>query len=192
MSEKSSMAGDVREMIRLSWTLMLLRGIIAILFGIIAIAAPASTAVSLAVVWGIWALFDGIGLIIGAFTLKTGFWGRLGLLLMAVIALLAAFIAIFRPGVTAVTLTWILGIWLIARGLFEFIGAFADNQTRSRLMVALIGVLDVVLGFIFVANPGRAAVGLAVTLGILALIWGVFSLFAAFSLKGAAKEHAAG
>jgi uncharacterized membrane protein HdeD (DUF308 family) len=102
---------------------------------------------------------------------------------LGVIALLAAFFAIFSPAVTAVTLTWILGIWLIVRGVFEAVGAFTTNHMTPRWILLLSAVLSILLGILFAANPGAGAVGIAVTLGVVALLWGATFVVAGFSVR---------
>jgi uncharacterized membrane protein HdeD (DUF308 family) len=160
-----------RDWLNVSWKPLLVRGVIAILFGIVAIAWPTSTVIALAFLWGFWALFDGIGSLVQAFQPESR-GGRVWLVIMGLIALVAAFFAIFRPAVTAVALTWILGIWLIVRGVFEAIGAFSSNLVLPRWLLLLGAALSLLIGVLFVANPGRAAVAIAVWLGVVAIVWG--------------------
>jgi uncharacterized membrane protein HdeD (DUF308 family) len=171
----------------LSWKLLLVRGVIAVVFGIVAIAWPLETAIALAVVWGFWALFDGIGSLVQAFEPGTPGSARLLLVLMGVIALVAAFFAIFSPAVTATALTWILGIWLIVRGCFEAFGALASTRDAPRWLLLLGAAVDLLLGILFVANPGRSVVGIATVLGLVALAWGVVFLVTAYFTRGVAK-----
>jgi len=160
-----------RDWLNAGWKVLLVRGVIAILFGIVAIAWPTSTAIALALLWGFWALFDGVGSLVQAFQPESR-GSRVWLVIMGLIALVAAFFAIFRPAVTAVALTWILGIWLIVRGVFEAIGAFSSSLVLPRWLLLLGAALSLLLGALFVANPGRAVVAIAVWLGITAIVWG--------------------
>jgi uncharacterized membrane protein HdeD (DUF308 family) len=91
---------------------------------------------------------------------------------MGLVALVAAFFAIFSPAMTAVALTWILGIWLIVRGVFEAIGAFSSSSQLPRWLLLVGAALSLILGLLFVFNPGRAVVAIAVWLGVAAIIWG--------------------
>ena len=118
-----------RDWFTLGWKMLLVRGAIGIVFGILAIAWPISTAIALALLWGIWALVDGIGSIVQAFQRESR-GSRVWLVLLGVIAILAGCFAITSPGMAAKTLTWILGIWLIIRGVFELFGAFSTCATR--------------------------------------------------------------
>ncbi|MFG1816656.1 HdeD family acid-resistance protein [Kribbella sp. NPDC049174] len=172
----------MRELLTTGWKMLVVRGVIGIVFGILAIVWPLETAVALALLWGFWALMDGVGLLAQAFQ-PEGQGSRVWLVLMGVIALVAAFFAIFSPAVTAKALTWILGIWLIVRGLFEVVGAFGSNRTRPRGLLLLSAALSILLGILFVANPGAAAVGIAVFLGVVALMWGAVFVLGGLALR---------
>ncbi|MET0912594.1 MAG: DUF308 domain-containing protein [Acidimicrobiales bacterium] len=172
-----------KDWLTLSWKALVARGLVAIVFGIAAMVWPIETAVALALLWGVWALVEGVGSLAQAFQPGTSGWARFGLIAMGVIAFVAAFFAIFSPAVTAVTLTWILGIWLIVRGVFELVGAFATSTVVPRWLLVLGALVDFVLGVLFVANPGRAAVGVAFVLGLTALLWGVVFLVTGFIVR---------
>lgn len=173
-----------RDWLTLGWKMLLVRGVLGIIFGILAIVWPISTAIALALLWGFWALVDGIGSIAQAFQPESR-GSRLWLILLGVIALLAAFFAITSPGMAAKTLTWILGIWLMVRGVFELAGAFRSQQVMPRWLLVLSGLLSILLGILFAANPGAGAVSIAVLLGVTALIWGVVLIGVALSVRRA-------
>ncbi|MFC5175733.1 HdeD family acid-resistance protein [Nocardioides taihuensis] len=187
----------VRDWMTMSWKGLLLRGAIAVVFGIVAIAAPVAAALAFALLWGIWALADGIGAFVQAFskdvvgmnadgTAVMG--GRSGgekalLIVLGLIGVVAGLLAITSPGLAAVALTWILGIWLIVRGIFELVGAFSASAAGARGLLILGAVVDFLLGILFVANPGKSVVGIAVFLGILAIIWGIVMFVIAFMIR---------
>jgi uncharacterized membrane protein HdeD (DUF308 family) len=173
-----------RDWLTLGWKMLLVRGVIAVIFGVLAIVWPIHTAIALALLWGFWALTDGIGSIVQAFQPESR-GSRLWLIVLGVIALLAAFFAITSPGMTAATLTWILGIWLIIRGVFELAGAFRSQQVMPRWLLVLNGLLSLLIGILFAANPGAGAVSIAVLLGVTALIWGAVLIGVGFSVRRA-------
>lgn len=166
----------MRDWLNLSWKVLVARGVLGIVFGIVAMAWPLDTAIALAMLWGFWALVDSAASFAQAFERGTPGAARLLLVLMGGIALVAAFFAIFSPAVAAVTLTWILGIWLVVRGAFEGFGAVVASGGQARALLLASGVVDVLLGVLFAANPGRSAVGIAWLLGLVALVWGVVFL----------------
>jgi uncharacterized membrane protein HdeD (DUF308 family) len=167
----------VKDWMSLSWKAMVVRGAVGIVFGVVALVWPIQTVITLALLWGIWALADGISSIGQAFT-PEGKDGRVWLVIMGVVALLAGVYAITSPSNAAVVLTWLLGIWLIVRGLFEVFAAFSSSRVAPRWLLLVGAALSLVLGVLFVANPGTAAVTLAVWLGLLAVVWGVVMVVA--------------
>ena len=173
-----------RDWLTLGWKMLLVRGAVGIVFGILAIVWPIHTAIALVLLWGFWALVDGIGSIVQAFQRESG-GSRLWLITLGVIALLAAFFAITSPGMTAKALTWILGIWLIIRGIFELAGAFSSQQVMPRWLLVVSGLLSLFIGILFAANPGAGAVGIAVLLGVTALVWGVVLIAVGLSVRRA-------
>jgi uncharacterized membrane protein HdeD (DUF308 family) len=171
-----------RDWLTLGWKMLLVRGVIGIVFGIIAIVWPISTAIALAVLWGIWALVDGIGSFVQAFQRESR-GSRLWLVVLGLIAVVAGFIAITSPGLTARALTWILGIWLIIRGIFELVGAVSNQRITPRWLLVVSGLLSLLIGILFAANPGAGAVSIAVLLGVTAVVWGVVLIAVALSVR---------
>lgn len=177
----------MQNWLNMSWKILVLRGVVGIVFGIVAMVWPLNTALALALLWGLWALVDSIGSFIQAFESGTPGAARVLLVLMGLVALVAAVFAITSPGVAAVTLTWILGIWLIVRGVFEAVGAFFADGGQAKLLLLASGIVDVLLGILFAANPGRATIGIAWLLGLIALVWGVIFVVAGVVARKEAK-----
>ena len=146
--------------------MLVLRGVLGIIFGIVAMVWPVTTAIALALMWGVWAVVDGISALAQAFQPEA--IGKGWLVAMGTLGLLAGLFAIFRPGVTAVGLTWVLGIWLVVRGLFELFGAFSSTIAQPRWLLFLSAALSIVLGLLFAFNPGTSAVAVAFWLGLMA------------------------
>jgi uncharacterized membrane protein HdeD (DUF308 family) len=160
------------DWLSLAWKVLVARGIAGLVMGLVILVWPGETILAFVVVWGIWALIDGIG------SLAQGFGSdpsgpRWIHLLMGVASLVVAGFAIFSPSVTATTLTWLLGVWLLLRGVTEFAGALIGRAGQSRSLLIASGVVDLALGVLFAANPGRSAVGLAVVLGLVSMLWGL-------------------
>ena len=107
---------------------------------------------------------------------------------MALVALVVALVAIFRPGTAASVVTWFVGIWLLVRGLFELVGAFSSTVATPRWLLVLGALLDLVLGWLFVSNPGTAAVAVAWVIGLLAIAWGVVFVVLALAARSATKD----
>ena len=177
-----------KDLLTAAWKLLLLRGVLGIVLGVVLVVWPQATITVLMVLVGIWALVDGIGLAAQAFA-KGATTGQRALFgVMALVALVVALFAILSPDKAASVITWLVGIWLLVRGLFELVGAFSSTITAPRWLLVLGAVLDLVLGWLFVANPGKAAVGVAVLIGILAIAWGVVFVVLALAARSATKD----
>ena len=85
-------------------------------------------------------------------------------------------------------ITWLVGIWLLVRGLFELVGAFSSTVATPRWLLVLGALLDLVLGWLFVTHPGQSAKAIAVVIGILAIAWGVVFVVLALAARSATKD----
>jgi uncharacterized membrane protein HdeD (DUF308 family) len=164
-----------------SWQMLMVRGVLAVVFGVVAMTWRVETAAVLVVIWGVWAVCDGVSLLVQAFTRRTdgARWWAAGVGLIAVVA---GLLAIARPGMAAVTLTWLLGIWAIARAGLEALGARHVSGSPRWLLLAGAG-LSMLIGVLFVVNPGEAAVALTFLLGLTAVVWGVVYLINGFTVR---------
>ena len=181
------MPTDLKDFLTWSWTVLVVQGVVAVILGVVALVWPAITLIALVFLWGIWALVDGIAM--GAAAFRPGPTGRRILFgIMAVLGIVAAFFAFFRPGLTAVALTWILGLWLIVRGVFELVGAFSSTLPAPRWLIVLGGLIDLVLGILFVANPGTGVVTIIWVVGVLAIVWGIVFVVLGLMVRKGSKE----
>jgi uncharacterized membrane protein HdeD (DUF308 family) len=171
-----------RNLLAADRTLLLIRGVVGVVFGILAVVWPITTGLALVMLWGFWALFEGVGALAQAFRAGAG-RPRLDYLLLGLTGLVAAFLAILSPKLTATSLTWVLGLWLIVRGIVEAISAFTRELVTPGWLFLPGAALSVLLGVFFIANPGRAAVGVAVLLGIIAIAWGLVFIASGLLLR---------
>jgi uncharacterized membrane protein HdeD (DUF308 family) len=163
----------------LAWRPLLARGLIGMAIGVVAVVWPEPTIRAVGVLWGVWALADGIATIAQAFGSRHG-WERLALVGLGAVSVIAGFLAVLLPGLTVTALTWILGVWLVVRGLTELAGAVTATGRNLRLLMVLSGLVDGVIGVVLMANPGRAALSVTVLVGVLSLVWG--AVFTAWAL----------
>jgi uncharacterized membrane protein HdeD (DUF308 family) len=168
LSSTSLGASELRAL-TWGWWLALLIGVLAIVAGIIVILKPSNSLSTLAVVFGIFILIDGIFEIIGAIAGDTESRGLLAVI--GALSVIAGVLLIRHPlgGVRAVAL--LLGIWLIAAGVVRLIGAFAYPGNRIwRIIVAL--VLGI-FGIVIVSEPHIGYATLAVIAGICFILYGI-------------------
>jgi uncharacterized membrane protein HdeD (DUF308 family) len=177
-----------KDLLTAAWKLLLLRGVIGIVLGIVLVAWPEATIGVLMLIVGIWALIDGIGLAAQVFAKGAGTGQRVLFGVMALVAFVVAFFAIFHPGTAVGAVAWVVGIWLLVRGLFELVGAFSSTVATPRWLLVLGALLDLVLGYLFVTNGEDVAKVVAVVIGILAIAWGVVFVVLALAARSTAKH----
>ena len=162
------------------WWVVLLRGLLAILFGVLAFAWPGLTAVILVTIWGVYALFDGIvGIIAGI----KGKWTSL--VVLGLLGIAAGIVALLWPGLTAISLLWVLAIWIIVAGSMQIGAAIRlRKEVQGEWMWILSGILMVLLGVVFFLRPGAGILSVTWLLATLAIVWGILLVMLSFRLKG--------
>jgi len=173
----------------LGWKTLLARGMVGVIFGGLAMAWPDETVVVIVVLWGCWALVDGL-MTVGLASAVQGAGGETVIFVLAALSLAAAFFALVRPGMAATALTWFIGLWLVVRGLSEILGAFTVAKSSGRWVLVLSGVVDGVIGALFIANPGKAALSIAFVLGMCALVWGLVFVVLALVVRRSTDARA--
>lgn len=184
-------AQEIRSAVKVTWWLVLLRGIFAVIFGVLVLAWPAATALAIIVIYGIFAIADGLIEIALGFGLA-GRPERRGLLfLQGVLSIVAGVIALVWPGITAVVALYLIAIYAIVIGLVELAGSFQlRREGIKRWWYHLIsGALVVILGLIlFIGHPVRGILALLWVLGILAIVSGVSLIAGAFIARKDLRE----
>jgi uncharacterized membrane protein HdeD (DUF308 family) len=169
-----------------NWWLILLRGICAIIFGVLAIAWPGLSLFTLVILYGVFALFDG-GLSLGAAIMGDTPAPRWWLALVGVLGIVAGALTLGWPGITGLVLLFFIAGWAIAAGVFEIVGAIRlRKEIEGEWLLIASGVISVLFGVLILMFPGAGALGLALAIGFFALVYG-FTLVG-FSLK--LRKHA--
>ena len=169
-----------------NWWLILLRGICAIIFGLLTIMWPGLSLLTLVILYGVFALFDG-GFAIGAAIMGDTPTPRWWLALVGVLGILAGAVTLAWPGITGLVLLYFIAGWAIAAGVFESVGAIRlRKEIDGEWLLFASGLVSVLFGVLILMVPGAGALGLAFTIGIFALIYGF--LLVGFSLR--LRKHA--
>ena len=181
----SQQAAQTAREVLVLWWLWLVRGVLAILFGVAAWVWPGLTLASLIWIIGAYLAIDGLISIIGFFRHRALSWGRRTLLLIWGLAEIAAGIALwFAPEVGVVTLMVIFGVWAMLTGMFLLVGAFTtDGHLMSPWLQGVVGILGVLVGTFLVIEPGRGALATLWAIGATAILYGVFLILAAYRVR---------
>lgn len=157
-----------------SWSSSLIvRGILAFIVGIIAIAWPGVTILALVILFAVYAFMDaGIE---AARAFGSGSAGPVfGRLLLALVDVAAGIIAIVWPGPTALVLVIVVAAWAFVGGFAELFAAFQSGETAgTRAFFILAGLVSIAFGIVLAARPGVGAVTLALLFGLYSMIYGV-------------------
>ena len=165
-----------------NWWMVALRGVAAIIFGILAIIWPDIAVGVLVAFFGAYALVDGIFAIVAAFRGEdTDRWWHVA---QGVLGIAVGLIAWFYPGLTAVSLLYFFAAWLIVTGVLQVMAGIRLRKQINEFWLILGGVLSVIVGIIFFLSPIEALVTVARVIGIYAIIFGIVLLALAMRLRG--------
>jgi uncharacterized membrane protein HdeD (DUF308 family) len=172
-----------------NWWTFVLRGVVAILFGILAFMRPGITLEALVLLFAFWALFDGVFALIssiGAAEAREPWWP---LVLIGLLGIAAGVLALRWPGITALALLFIIAYWSIFRGILEIVAAVRLRDLipgEWRLVIG--GLASVVFGALLLIYPGAGILAVIWLIGIYAVIFGIAFLMLGFHLKGLADD----
>jgi len=170
------------------WWALVLRGAVAVLFGLIAFFSPGVTLVALVILFGAYAFVDGIaGVILGIkeFGERERWWGTL---LSGIVGVGAGIVTFLMPGLTALALLTLIAVWAIMRGILDIVAAIRlRHAIEGEWLLALAGVLSVAFGLLLIVRPLAGALAVVWWIGAYALLLGVVLIvlgFRARSLTG--------
>lgn len=176
-----------------SWWLLGLRGIIAMLFGIAAIALPAITLVLLAALFAAFALLAGAVWIFGAVRHRRSDRRWWVLLLMGAVSIVAGVIAALHPSLTTVALILVMGANALVAGSLDIVVALRlRRQIKGESLLLLTGLVSVLFGLLVLLFPlGAGALALAWMTGIYALLTGALMVALSLQLRRWTRLNAA-
>ena len=168
-------------------TSLIVRGILAVAVGIIALAWPSVTVLALVILFAVYAFIaSGMEAARAFSSAKAG--PVFGHLLLGLVDLAAGIVALAWPGPTALVLVLIVGVWAVTAGLVEFSAAFASGEPAgTRAMLILGGLATIAFGVVLCARPGIGAITLALLFGLFNLIAGIWMLAQGIELRHTGK-----
>lgn len=160
-----------------NWFLSSLNGILAILFGIVALAFPSVTVLTLVIYFAITVLIGGIGLSVVAFRVKNTNPNWSIILLEGILGLLFGLIILARPELTAVVFITLIGIWSLILGVIFMIAYFKVKLSPViRNVYLAIGIISLLFGLLIIINPFEGPRAVIILIGLYAVTYGVFSI----------------
>jgi uncharacterized membrane protein HdeD (DUF308 family) len=171
-------------MVARDWWVFGIRGIAAIAFGILAFIWPERTLAVLVLLFGAYVLVDGVALLValvrGDPVARRHGWA---VAIMGVLGIVAGVATFMWPGLTALSLLYVVAFWAIATGVFQVIAAIAlRRELEGEFWMALGGVATIVFGTLLIVSPGAGLLSLVWLVGIWSVVFGVSSIGLAYRL----------
>jgi uncharacterized membrane protein HdeD (DUF308 family) len=179
----------MKNLLSSSWLTLLWRGIFALLFGILALAWPGLTLLTLIYMFAFYSIVDGVSTLVAAWqNRKTdSHWGFL--LFGGIISLLVGIIALLTPGLTAFYLLILIGLRAVFDGIVTIIGAIRlRKEIQNEGWLALSGVISILFGIWVIMRPGEGALAFVTVIAVVAIILGIVLIVLAFKARGWGKK----
>jgi len=186
------MEATMLEHLGRNWGWIVLRGVAAILFGILAFALPGITLAVLVIVWGAYALADGILALVAAYRVRDQgkpFWS---LVIVGLLGIAAGIVTFIWPGMTALVLLLFIAAWAVVMGIFQIIAAIRlRKEIQNEWLLGFSGVLSVLFGIIMFAQPGAGALAVIWVIAAYAIVFGVLLVWLGLRLKKRSESRTA-
>ena len=175
-----------------NWWVLLLRGIVAIIFGVLTWMQPGISLAALVLLFGAYSMADGI---LGAWTAVAGrkehehWWV---LLLEGLVGIGVGVLTLFAPGVTALALLFYIAIWAVTTGVLEIVAAIRlRKEIEGEWLLVLGGLASVAFGVLLMARPGAGALAVLWIIAAYAVVFGAILVVLAFKARSFGRALAA-
>ena len=166
------------------WWVFLIRGLVAVAFGLVALFYPTATLFTFILFYAVFSIVDGVFAVVSAIRGAEGLGPRWWLALVGVLGIVAGVAAYFWPGLTALALLMVIGAWALVYGVVEIVGAIRLRKEIDNEWLLLIhGILAALFGLIVLVRPGAGALALISMIAAFALLSGLLLIFLSLRLR---------
>jgi uncharacterized membrane protein HdeD (DUF308 family) len=163
------------------WWALALRGVIAVLFGLLTLFIPGVTLVSLVLLFGFYAILDGVFDIVSAMKAPGHHWP---LLVEGIVGIVAGIVTFMWPAITAMVLLYLIAFWAILTGVLEIVAGIRLRAViANEILLILMGVVSILFGIFIIIFPGAGALAIIIWIGAYALVFGIILIALAFRLR---------
>ena len=192
MNGTIDVAGTIAEALGRNWWLLALRGLAAVVFGVLAFAWPGATLITLVWLFGAFALVNGILSLAVAANAPKGYPRFGSLILGGLLGILAGLLALVMPGITALGLLILIASWAMVTGIFEIIAAIKlRKEISNEWLLVLAGVASLAFGVVLLLQPAVGALVLIWWVGAYAIVFGILLVVLAFRMRNLGKGRVA-
>jgi uncharacterized membrane protein HdeD (DUF308 family) len=172
------------ETLKRHWWVPVIRGVVAVLFGIMAFVYPGLTVAVLVLLFGAWILVDGVFRVIGAIGHRASDkeWGFD--LIIGIMGIIIGFLTFHAPRITALALIIYIAAWALMIGATEIAMAIKlRREIKGEWFLILMGLLSIVFAVMLLWNPLPGALALVWLIGSYAIVFGILGIIFGFRLR---------
>jgi uncharacterized membrane protein HdeD (DUF308 family) len=152
-----------------------------VLFGLLTFFIPGVTLISLVLLFGFYAILDGIFDIVSAMKAPGHHWP---LLVEGIVGIVAGIVTFMWPGITAMFLLYLIAFWAILTGVLEIVAGIRLREViANEMLLILMGVISTLFGILIIIFPGAGALAIIIWIGAYAVVFGIILIVLAFRLR---------
>jgi uncharacterized membrane protein HdeD (DUF308 family) len=180
LGERALAAGGLAFELAKKWWVLLLRGVLLIIIGLLAFVSP--------LVWvtfvGIYILVDGVTMLMSGFSDQRAGQSHWPLVILGVLGLIAGLLILWNPALGAITLTTIIAVWAVIGGILTIISALrVREEIDNEWWLVLSGALAIIFGILVFQNVLAGILTIAWVFGVFAIVVGILSIALAFRVR---------
>jgi len=171
------------------WGWIVLRGVVAILFGLLAFSHPGAMTLGLILTFGAYAFIGGVASIISAARRERAgaSWGAL--LVEGLLGIAVAVMAVLWPATAALAFVWVIGAWAVITGALEIVTAVRMRKViEHEWTLGLAGAVSVAFGLLMLFRPVIGTLAIVWWLGAYAMVFGILMIVLGFKLRGVGRH----
>jgi uncharacterized membrane protein HdeD (DUF308 family) len=174
-----------------NWWALVLRGIAAIVFGLLAFFIPGVALFVLVILFGAYSLVDGVLAVVAAFRAAQTHTRWMSFALEGLVGIAVGLVTFFWPHITALALVYVIAFWAIVTGIFELVAALQlRKHIQNEWLLILGGILSIVFGVWISFEPGGGALAVVWIIAWYAILFGVLLVGLGLRLRGHAARAA--
>jgi uncharacterized membrane protein HdeD (DUF308 family) len=180
LGDRALAAGGLAFELAKKWWVLLIRGILLIIIGLLAFVSPLTWVIFV----GIYILIDGVTMLLSGFSDQPAGQSRWPLLILGVLGLIAGLVILWDPELGGVTLTYVIAAWAVVGGILTIISAIrVREEIDNEWWLVLSGVLAVIFGILVFTNVLAGILTIAWVFGVFAVVVGILSIIFAFRVR---------
>ena len=171
-----------------NWWLVALRGVVAVLFGLLTLLYPGIALGSFVLLFGAYAIVDGLAAVWSSVQHRSqeGWWIHL---LEGFVSIIAGIVAFVYPAITTLVMLYVVALWAFMTGVFEVLAAVRlRKEITGEFWLGLSGIISVLFGLLLIVSPGAGILAVLTLVGVYAIAFGVFLIMLALRLRGFAYK----